>query len=522
MAATESRLPTRRQVPYLPLLFDNGWVDKEIIRHPYPGSGTEDDPFIIGWTPNDPRDPMQFSPAIRWAWTGLVSLATFAVALATSELVFELGLSAFILGFAIGPVIWGPLSELHGRRNVFLSTYLAFTLLIMGCALAPTIQGLVVMQFLAGAFGSSPLTIAGDILANIWPNEQRGLAMIFFSSAPLFGPSLGPVIGGFIGTDGGWRWVLGFLAILGGVCCVAMTSLIPETFAPALLNHRAERLSRTENRAYVSKLVKNRPKKTLRAAIQEAFVRPWALLIYMAILSVLRCVFLYLFFAAFPIVYQEYRGWGQDMGGLAFLGLAAGIAFGILVAIYATIRSTKSSKLDEEEAWSPEIRLPMSLGGCVAIPVGLFWFAWTNDTSFHWLVSVVAQVPFGFGFVLVYISIQNYLVDAYTIYSASVLAANAMLRSIFGAAFPLFTSVSVPYSIIMTCPRYGVTLSPRRGSANTNLLVASNTTYSTCIVGSEFTGQAPAYHFHSSSIGMVSIYDRNAALQLKQLDVHMS
>jgi hypothetical protein len=90
----------------------------------------------------------------------------------------------------------------------------------------------------------------------------------------------------------------------------------------------------------------------------------------------------------------------------------------------------------------------MSLVGCVAIPIGLFWFAWTNSPSYHWLISIAAQIPFGFGFVLVYISVQNYLVDAYTIYSASVLAANAMLRSVFGATFPLFTGVS--YSCMLS------------------------------------------------------------------------
>lgn len=89
----------------------------------------------------------------------------------------------------------------------------------------------------------------------------------------------------------------------------------------------------------------------------------------------------------------------------------------------------------------------MTLVGCVAIPIGLFWFAWTNDPSSHWLISIAAQAPFGFGFVLVYISVQNYLVDAYTIYAASVLAANAMLRSVFGAAFPLFTGVSYSHNI---------------------------------------------------------------------------
>jgi len=78
--------------------------------------------------------------------------------------------------------------------------------------------------------------------------------------------------------------------------------------------------------------------------------------------------------------------------------------------------------------------------GSIVIPVGLFWFAWTNSPSVHWIVSILAGVPFGFGMVLVFLSIMNYLIDAYTIFAASVLAANSVLRSCFGAAFPLFTT----------------------------------------------------------------------------------
>ncbi|KAM0812443.1 putative Major facilitator superfamily (MFS) profile domain-containing protein [Seiridium cardinale] len=462
MEGDDSHLSPSRRVPYRALMLDLGWVDEDILDYPYPGSGTAEDPFTVGWTHNDPRDPMQFSQTVRWIWTGLVSLANFAVALATSaytapsaevietfaisELVFELGLSAFILGFAIGPVVWGPLSELHGRRIVFLSTYLAFTLFTAGCAAAPNVEGLVVMRFLAGAFGSSPLTIAGGVLADIWPVEQRGLAMIFFSSAPLFGPALGPVVGGFLGENAGWRWVQGFLAILGGICCFAMTIIIPETFAPVLFLRRAERLSQAKGRVYVSKLEKDYQKKTFLASIKVALVRPWVLLCYEPIVLLLTVYMailygtLYLFFAAFPIVYREYRGWDEGIGGLSFLGLAVGIAIGIFTAIFVTIHSINAHKTSNDRTYKPEVRLPMSLVGCVAIPVGLLWFAWTNDPSVHWLVSIAAQVPFGFGFVLVYISIQNYLVDAYTIYAASVLAANVMLRSIFGAAFPLFTN----------------------------------------------------------------------------------
>ncbi|KAK6407813.1 hypothetical protein LTR81_017697 [Elasticomyces elasticus] len=77
--------------------------------------------------------------------------------------------------------------------------------------------------------------------------------------------------------------------------------------------------------------------------------------------------------------------------------------------------------------------------GGIAIPIGLIWFAWTNSPSIHWMASIAAGVPFGFGMVMVFLGIMNYLIDAYTIFAASVLAANSVLRSIFGAVFPLFT-----------------------------------------------------------------------------------
>jgi hypothetical protein len=78
--------------------------------------------------------------------------------------------------------------------------------------------------------------------------------------------------------------------------------------------------------------------------------------------------------------------------------------------------------------------------GSIFLPIGLFWFAWTNSPSLHWAISIAAGVPFGFGMVLVFLSVMNYLIDSYTIFAASVLAASSVLRSLFGAAFPLFTS----------------------------------------------------------------------------------
>ena len=145
-----------------------------------------------------------------------------------------------------------------------------------------------------------------------------------------------------------------------------------------------------------------------------------------------------MFFGAFPIVYQEHRGWDEGIGGLSFCGIAVGILLGIL---YMFPENQRYQKIVDRHEETPESRLPPSIVGSIAIPIGIIWFAWSNSPSIHWLVSIAAQVPFGFGFVLVYISVQEYLVDAYTIYAASVLAANTIFRSAFGAVFPLFTNV---------------------------------------------------------------------------------
>lgn len=108
-------------------------------------------------------------------------------------------------------------------------------------------------------------------------------------------------------------------------------------------------------------------------------------------------------------------------------------------SIYDNVRYKKTAAAHGGAA-PPEARLPPALIGSLALPIGLFWFAWTNSPSLHWSISIIGTAPFGFGMVLVFLGSMNYLIDAYTIYAASVLAASSVLRSLFGAAFPLFAS----------------------------------------------------------------------------------
>ena len=87
----------------------------------------------------------------------------------------------------------------------------------------------------------------------------------------------------------------------------------------------------------------------------------------------------------------------------------------------------------------PEARLPHLILLSWLVPIGLFWFAWTADTSIHWASCIISGIPFGIGFVVLSLGITSYLIDCYGKYAASALAANAILRSCFGAGFPLFS-----------------------------------------------------------------------------------
>ena len=449
------------KVSHFQILRSHSLVTPEVLHYHYKGSGTDDDPYLAEFIPHDPRNPMLFSMWKKWSITLMVAFATLAVAFVSSAYsaaipqviaefhcsteVATLGTSLFVLGFAVGPLMWAPMSELYGRQVLFFGTYAVLTAFNAGTAGSQNIWTLIILRFFAGAFGSSPLTNAGGVIADMFPANQRGLGMSVFAAAPFLGPTIGPIVGGFVGETVGWRWVEGVMAIFTGILWITGALYIPETYSPVLLQKRAAALSQQTGKKYVSILEKQRGKRTPAQAFKTALARPWALLftepivllisIYMAILYGT----LYMLFGAFPIVFEDYRGWSQGIGGLAFSGVAVGMTAGVVYSLFDNKRYANAEKKHNGEA-PPEARLPPAMVGAVALPIGMFWFAWTNYPSIHWIVCIIASAPFGFGMVLVFLSGMNYLIDSYTIYAASVLAANSVLRSLFGAAFPLFTN----------------------------------------------------------------------------------
>jgi MFS family permease len=341
---------------------------------------------------------------------------------------------------------WAPFSEIYGRQLVFVGTYTAFVAFNAAAAGGPNIYGLLILRFFAAAFGSSPLTNAGGVIADIFNANERGLAMSIFSAAPFMGPVLGPIIGGFLGMTEGWRWVHGLMAIWSGAMLIIAGCLVPETYPPVLLRRRAERLSKLKGKVYRSRTDIEQGKTSLGEAFSTGLKRPWILLFcepIVLLLSLYHAIIygiLYMLFGAFPIVYRQGRGWNEGISGLPFVAVAIGIFLAIAyVILYDNKQYMKKVIASGVGYTTPEARLPMCIVGGIALPIGLFWFAWTNSPSLPWAASVVGSIPFGFGMVLIFLSIMNYLIDSYTIFAASVLAGNGIIRSVFGAAFPLFT-----------------------------------------------------------------------------------
>ncbi|KAG4438074.1 hypothetical protein IFR05_006440 [Cadophora sp. M221] len=315
---------------------------------------------------------MTFSTAKKLLITSIGTLSVFAITLtssaysgsalkiitefSTSDEIFTLGISLFVLGFALGPALWAPLSELYGRRILFVTTHGFIVCFVAAAAGCSSMGQLLVFRFLAGVFGASPLTNSGGLIADLFPSSQRGV--------------------------------------------------VPETYGPVLLRNTARRLSLETGKVHTSVLELNADGVDASKIFRKTLKRPWVLLFLEPIVLIasiyLSIVYgtIYMFMGAFPIVYQQERG----------------------------------------ETATPESRLPPGMLGAIGLPVGMFAFAWTNFPDVHWSVSIILSAPFGFGAVLIFMSCLNYLLDAYTIYAASVLAVSAMLRSLFGAAFPMFTA----------------------------------------------------------------------------------
>ncbi|KFA48763.1 hypothetical protein S40293_01525 [Stachybotrys chartarum IBT 40293] len=414
---------------------------------------------LVTFTPGDPENPKNWSKAYKWYCTMVVALTCFVVAFASSVITADIAgvvrefdvseelalasISLFVVGFGVGPMVFAPLSEVYGRRIIYGSTLLLAVVFIIPCAVAENIETLLVCRAIGGIAFSAPMTLVGGTLADLWRSEERGVPMAAFSAAPFIGPAIGPLVGGYLSDAAGWRWLYWIQLILAAIVWILITFTVPETYAPTLLARRARKLRKTTGDSrHVTQLdLDPRP---VSERLRVFMIRPFQLLfgelivflisLYMSVLYGL----LYMFFVAYPIVYQRGKGYSAGTTGLMFIPVAVGV---VLSAVCSPWVNKHYLSLVKQHNGRPpaEARLIPMMISCWCIPIGLFIFAWTSYPELSWAGPAMGGFPVGFGFIFLYNSANNYLVDSYQHQAASALAAKTFIRSFWGAAVVLFT-----------------------------------------------------------------------------------
>lgn len=410
--------------------------------------------FLIG----DKENPHNWPLFARWSYTIILSCVVVSVAYGSSCVTGSLGLieekynvsqevailscSLMVLGFSVGPLLWSPMSETVGRRPTYFVSLLLYVIFNIPCAVAPNIGTILVCRFLQGVFSSSGLCLVGGSIADMFPTETRGEAIAYFAALPYAGPVFGPLVTGFINIGSG-RLDLVFwvnMAFAGAMWIAA--SLIPETYAPVILKKRAARMRKeTGNDKIMTELEAH--KMSFKELIQTVLYRPLMFVITEPVLD-LMCFYvcliyslLYAFFFAYPVVFGELYGYNDMYVGMMLIPIIMGAGFALLTT---PILEKYYVKMTHRRKPTPEDRLVGAMIGSPFPVIALFILGATSYKHIIWVGPASSGLAFGYGMVLIYYSINNYIIDTYALYAASALATKVFLRSAGGAAFPLFTT----------------------------------------------------------------------------------
>lgn len=356
-----------------------------------------------------------------------------------------LPLTLYVLGLAFGPMISAPLSETFGRRAVYLITFPPFLLFTLGAGFANNFASLLICRLLAGTIGSACLAVGAGTNTDLFKPLTRATASSIFLLAPFLGPALGPPIGGFATQGKGWQWTQWPILFI-GLAALLFSLLQSETYKKIVLQHRAKTLGLEPPHNPLPAgfaRIKFLLLVTIGRPIRMLFTEP--IVAFFSIYTAFNFSVLFGFFAAFPYVFEGVYHFKLGEGGLTFLGIGIGCILATLLYILLDRITYRKWTLAMHAKGNmtpldPEHRLYAAMVGSFLLPLGLFWFAWTARADVHWIVPMIATVPFACGNLLVFCSAVLYLIDTYgPLMGASAMAANGLLRYTLGAVFPLFT-----------------------------------------------------------------------------------
>ncbi|CCH42553.1 putative MFS-type transporter [Wickerhamomyces ciferrii] len=352
----------------------------------------------------------------------------------------------YLLGIALGPMIFGPVSEVYGRKSGVLIPLFISSIFTFATASTYNVASMMICRFFSGFFAGAPIVSSGGVLADLWNPAERGSALAVYSLFVAGGVAFGPTISSLLmyaeNEQSAWRIPQYFSGLVSLTLCLLTAYLSQETYEPIVLARLAKHM-RIKSGKWSIHAKHDEWKLTTEEFIHVHLLRPFKMLItpivaFIVLFASYTYAILYLFITTIADAFNISRGWTGTISTLPNFALFLGICLGCLLQIIGTNDYAKKVAKNDGKA-IPEERFSVMIYTAWLIPVGLFMFGWTSDNSIHWIVPCLGIFLFGVGFLTVFQGNLNYLVDVYTKYSASAIAANTFARSVAAASFPLFS-----------------------------------------------------------------------------------
>ncbi|ODV84001.1 hypothetical protein CANARDRAFT_236831 [[Candida] arabinofermentans NRRL YB-2248] len=363
--------------------------------------------------------------------------------------VATLGQSMFILGTAIGPAFLGPLSDIGGRKWVYVVSIFFYTILNFGCAYPLNMPMLAIFMFLIGLAGSTSLSNVAGSIGDLFGNSDgasQPMALFVFSANA--GPSIGGVVGEAIAenTNLSFKWVFLINIIIGAAYMVAL-SFVPETLPRLVIPERIsiegksnvpnvvirefkyalqsitgkkpdfmlnDTIADTEdpnNAVTVQKMdVLNEMRFILVMALKMMCTEP--IIIFLSLFNGFAYGLLFLYLDGIFDVFVYNNGLSYMSAELTYLNFVVGVSVVICLVPIQTYLF-KRDRLKNGGIPRPEARFKLSLVTVWGFPISLLWFAFTCSGNVSYWSPIVAGFVLGIADPLLWLAMLNYIIDSY-------------------------------------------------------------------------------------------------------------
>ncbi|KAF5012769.1 hypothetical protein FDECE_1189 [Fusarium decemcellulare] len=363
----------------------------------------------------------------------LSPISSTSVLAATPEVAAEYGTTGSIINISnaaymalmgISPIVWGPMSQVFGRRPITLLTAVLFFLLSLGTAVAPNLAVFFLFRALSAFEGTAFILIGAACIGDIYRPTERGTAIGWFMSGTLIGPAFGPFLGGIIVTYSSWRSIFWLQTALAGAAAVGVFFLVPETIHHKKIDDLATKTRGDRTRAILHMINPIRPLRLFRYLNLVLVGLASSSLVWnmYSLLTPIRYVLNPRFNLETPL-----------LSGLFYLAPGCGYLTGTFMGGRWADRTVKTWIMKRGRRL-PEDRLRSALPFLgLVIPGSMLVYGWSIEKAAGGIpVPVIAMFLQGVAQLFCFPSLNTYCLDVMPGQGAEVTAANFFVRYLFG------------------------------------------------------------------------------------------